>query len=113
MKEQEILEATIEMRNGGKKMLREGEYWTEEDRKILKHEYSNGTAINVIAIMLQRSESAIYQQVERLGLCTRNPFSLREKTGQCGAHSCLCKNCKCDRSLCPRCKVYQTALEDV
>lgn len=113
MNAQEILEATIEMRNGEMKMLRDGEYWSENDREVLRREYANGTSINVIAIMLQRSESAIYQQVERMGLCTRNPYSVRKKGKQSEAHSCLCKNCKCDRALCPRCKVYQAVLEDV
>ena len=111
MNQKEILEATIEMRNGERIMIRDGDYWTEEDREILQREYRSGTGINVIAIMLQRSESAIYQQVERLGLYTRNPFSARKKGIQCGAHQCLCKNCKCDRELCPRCKVYQAVLE--
>lgn len=113
MNPQEILEATIEMRNGERIMLRDGDYWSAEDREILQREYRGGTGINVIAIMLQRSESAIYQQVERLRLCTRNPFSVRKKGGQSEVHSCLCKNCKCDRTLCPRCKVYQAVLEDV
>lgn len=109
----EIKDKTIQMRNGEMKMLRDGEYWSENDREVLRREYANGTSINVIAIMLQRSESAIYQQVERMGLCTRNPFSARKKGKQSEAHSCLCKNCKCDRALCPRCKVYQAVLEDV
>lgn len=113
MNAQEILKTTIEMRKGGMRMLRDGEYWSENDREVLRREYANGTSINVIAIMLQRSESAIYQQVERMGLCTRNPFSVRKKGKQFETRSCLCKNCKCDRALCPRCKDYQAVLEDV
>lgn len=113
MNANEIKNKTIQMRNGEIKMLRDGEYWSEDDREVLRREYGNGTSINEIAIKLQRSESAIYQQVERLGLCTRNPFSARKKGKQSEAHSCLCKNCKCDRALCPRCKVYQAILEDV
>lgn len=85
----EIKDKTIQMRNGEMKMLRDGGYWSENDREVLRREYANGTSINVIALMLQRSESAIYQQVERMGLCTRNPFSVRKKGKQSEAHSCL------------------------
>ena len=109
----DIKDKTIQMRNGEIKMLRDGEYWTESDREILRREYANGTSVNEIAILLQRSEGAIYQQVERLGLCTRNLFSARKRDGQTEVLSCLCKNCKCDRAFCPRCKVYQAVLEDV
>lgn len=113
MNANEIKDKTIQMRNGEIKMLRDGEYWTEPDRELLRQEYRNGTSVNEIAIAPQRSESAIYQQIERLGLCTRNPFSARKKSKQSEAHSCLCKSCKCDRALCRRCKVYQAVLEDV
>lgn len=113
MKQQEILEATIKIRKGETQLLREGDHWSDADREILQREYDNGTSYNEIAIMLQRSEGAIHQQVERMELCTRNPFSKRKKSTNTDAHSCLCKNCKCDRSLCPRCKVYQAMLEDV
>lgn len=113
MNANEIKDKTIQMRNGKIKMLRDGEYWSEDDREVLRREYGNGTSINEIAIMLQRSESAIYQQIERLGLCKRNPFSARKKQGGAADCTCLCRNCKCDRSLCPRCKVYQAVLEDV
>ena len=55
MNAQEIQEKTIEMRNGKIKMLRDGEYWSEDDREVLRCEYGNGTSINEIAIKLQRS----------------------------------------------------------
>lgn len=113
MNAQEIQEHTIQMRKGAVKMLHDGEYWTDDDRALLQREYENGTSINEIALILQRSESAIYQQIERMGLCIRNPFSARRKSVNLNAHTCLCKNCKCDRSLCPRCKIYQAILEDV
>lgn len=113
MNQQEILIETIQIRKGEKLLLREVDYWTDSDREILQREYYKGTSFNEMAIMLQRSEGAIYQQVERMGLCTRNPFSARKKSTDTSAPSCLCKNCKCDRSVCPRCKVYQAVLEDV
>lgn len=113
MNQQELLTETIKIRKGETQLLREGDHWSDADREILQREYYSGTSYNEIAIMLQRSESAIHQQVERLGLCARNPFSTRKKSASSDAHSCLCKNCKCDHSLCPRCKASQVMLEDV
>lgn len=106
-----IEEKTKLMRSGELQMSRDREYWTDDERDTLRREYAKGTSINEIALMLERSESAIYQQIERLSLCIRNPFSARKKTVVDKNRECLCKSCKCDRSECPRCKVYQAVLE--
>ena len=75
MNNEEIRQKTIQMRMGDIRMSRDREYWTEEDKAVLVREYKNGTGINEIAMMLKRSENAIHQKVEQLGLCVRNPFS--------------------------------------
>lgn len=111
MSDDEIIEKTIQMRNGDLRMPREGEIWTDEDKDFLERNYSRGTEFNVIALELGRSESAIYQKVEQLGLCTRNPFSMRKRSGTKKANRCLCEVCTCDRALCPLCKVYKSVLE--
>lgn len=113
MHNEEIRQKTIQMRNGDMRMSRDREYWTDEDKKILDREYKNGTSINEIALILNRSESAVHQKIEQLGLCVRNPFSMRKRSGSKKDYKCLCENCMCDRSLCPRCKVYETILEDM
>ena len=113
MSDEEIRQKTIQMRSGDMRMSRDREYWTEEDKEILEREYKNGTGINEIALILNRSESAVHQKIEQLGLCVRNPFSMRKRSGNKKDYKCLCENCKCDRSLCPRCKVYETILEDM
>ena len=110
MNQQELLAQTIQIRKGEQIPLREGTYWTEEDREILKREYYSGTSYNEIGIILQRSEGAIHQQVELMGLRTKSPASTRNRTGNTGAHKCLCKHCKCDKSECPRCKAYQSMM---
>ncbi len=110
--EQSIEEKTRLMRNGELQLSRDREYWTDDERDVLRREYMKGTSINVIALMLERSESAIYQQIERLGLCVRNPFSSRKKNSVSKRQDCLCMSCKCDRAVCPRCKVYQAVLEE-
>lgn len=113
MYKEAIREQTIRMRSGEIQMSRDREYWTEEDRSTLRKEYESGTSINEIALMLERSESAIYQQIERFNLCVRNPFSLRKKSSTTKEYDCLCKSCKCDKSACPRCRVYQSVLEEM
>ena len=113
MSDENIRQKTILMRNGDMRMSRDREYWTDEEKEILGREYKNGTSINEIALMLNRSESAVHQKIEQQGLCVRNPFSMRKRSGSKKDCKCLCENCKCDRSLCPRCKVYETILEDM
>lgn len=112
MNKDELLVQTIQLRKGEKIPPREGTYWTEEDREILKQEYYSGTSYNEIGIILERSEGAIHQQVETMGLRTKNPASMRNRATTSGAHKCLCKNCKCDRTLCPLFAVCQSAVEE-
>ena len=113
MHNEEIRQKTIQMRNGDMRMSRDREYWTDEDKEVLDREYKNGTSINEIALMLNRSESAVHQKIEQMGLCIRNPFSMRKRSGSKKDCKWVCENCKCERSLCPRCKVYETILEDM
>ena len=65
MNPEEIKQKTMTMRSGMVRMLRDREYWTAEDVETLKNEYYAGTSINEIAIMLDRSESAVYQKIEQ------------------------------------------------
>lgn len=109
--DEEIREKTVQMRNGTLRMPHEGETSTNEDKDFLERSYNCGTEFNKIALKLGRSESAIYQKVEQLGLCTRNPFSMRKRSCVKRADRCLCESCKCDRTSCPLCKVYQSVLE--
>ena len=79
MNPEEIKQKTMTMRSGMVRMLRDREYWTAEDIETLKNEYYAGTSINEIAIMLDRSESAVYQKIEQLGLCIRSAVSSRRR----------------------------------
>lgn len=104
MTKQEIEEGTIQMRMGKRKMLRENERWTEEDRKTLRREYQLGTPINEIALMLERSEGAIYQQIKQQELCVQN-YNSKKKSSK--KKECLCKYCQCDCSLCQKRKACE------
>lgn len=111
MTDLEIKEKTIKMRTGELTMLQDKERWSDADRETLRREYYLGTPINEIAIMLERSESAIHQQIEQQGLCMRNTTPRKKSIAK--ETECLCKYCERDRSLCPRCEVYQKTLEVV
>ena len=108
MTDSEIKEKTIKMRTGELTMLQDKERWSDAGRETLRREYYLGTPINEIAIMLERSESAIHQQIEQLGLCVRNTVPRKKSVGK--EPECLCQHCERDRSLCPRCEVYQKTL---
>lgn len=112
MNPEEIKQKTMTMRSGMVRMLRDREYWTAEDIETLKNEYYAGTSINEIAIMLDRSESAVYQKIEQLGLCIRSAVSSRRRNGTAKEGVCLCESCKCDSSVCPRCSGQKVVLEE-
>lgn len=113
MDSEELKSKTISMRTGEIKMKRDREYWSNEEREKMQFLFENGISVNEIAIMLERTEAAVYQQIERMKLYARNPFATRKRTAVPKEPVCLCDTCSCDRSLCPRCKVYDTILEGV
>lgn len=109
MTSKEIKEQTIAMRTGELKMEREGTYWSNEERSYARQQFYDGIPINEIAIELQRSETAVQQQV--LPLYVRPPENTRKRQNAPRDAVCLCSNCTCDRSLCPLCQVYQQMQE--
>ena len=66
--EKERLESIKQMRLGTSQLDREREYWTLEEREQLIRMYTSLVGITEIAIQLQRRESAIIQQIVKLGL---------------------------------------------
>ena len=113
MNDEELKTKTISMRTGALKMKRDRDYWTEDDRQVLRTRFGAGVSVNEIAIELERSEAAVYQQIEQMQLYKRNPFASRKRQRTAKETVCLCDNCTCDRALCPRCKVYDAVLEGV
>lgn len=99
--ETNITEKTIAMRNGTEKMKRDREYWSEEEREKLRTLFLAGVPINEIAIILERSETAVYQQIQQMHLYVRAPESARKRRSVTGDSKCLCAACTCDRALCP------------
>lgn len=72
---------------------REGLYWSEEDRRQLEADYEDGVGISEIAAKLQRSETAVIQQLQQLHLVKKARRYRNEQTG------CLCGQCpvKCEK----------------
>ena len=64
-------EGVINMRRRTVRLDREGDYWTDEEKQKLVQKFMEGEGITAIALELQRSESAIYQMIEKLDLYNR------------------------------------------
>lgn len=89
-------ESVKNMRNRTVRLDREGDYWTAEEREILVQKFQEGEGITAMALQLQRTESAIIQQIEALDL-----FGRKKKNSSTKLPRCLCSDCKLDPALCP------------
>ena len=103
-------EAVIAMRNREVRLDRDGEYWTEEEKQQLRLLFEAGYGITEIAYNLHRTEAAIYQQIESLDLYNRKANPQRRRSAA-KPRGCLCENCQCDPSFCPRCMKNQEGEE--
>lgn len=100
MREYEIYEGVISMRNRTVRLDREGDYWIEEEKEQLVKLFREGEGITAIAIRLQRTEPAIMQQIEKLDLYRRKESPVRRKSTS-KLPACLCENCQLDPASCP------------
>ncbi len=96
------------MRANAVALERAGDYWTAEERDKLRTMFDDGTGISEMALILQRTEHAVTQQVEKLDLYRRKEYPQRNRNPM-KAQSCLCGTCQLDRTLCPR---YKDCLSD-
>lgn len=108
----EKLQKIIAMRSGELVLNRESQCWTDDERKRLKRYFESGEGITDIAIMLERSETAILQQIEHMKLRERNIATSRRSSKGNVPSECLCKYCERDPALCPRCKDYKKKREN-
>ena len=112
MSSEEIKNKTIAMRNGEMPLLRDGEYWTDDERSRVRMMFAEGTPVNEIALELQRSERAVYMQISNMNLYIIAPEKMQKHKNGPKEPVCLCSVCSCDRSLCPRCEHYHTTQEE-
>ena len=90
-------ESVINMRNRTVRLDREGDYWTAEEKEALVQKFNEGEGITAMALDLQRTESAVIQQIEALDL-----FGRKKKNPPPKQPRCLCSNCILGPTLCPR-----------
>ena len=73
--------------------------------------FNEGVGITEIAVQLQRTEPAVYQQIEKLDLYQRKENPQRRKN-PVQPSDCLCSLCKRPRGMRPLCGVYANRQED-
>ena len=80
------------MRQRTAQLEREGMYWTEDEKEQLKRSIWDGVDITEIALSLQRTEMAVLQQAQLMGLYgkARN-CPPRKQKGKCLCEQCLQK----------------------
>ena len=94
------------MRNGKMKMAKEGCVWTVEDDLLLRDMFADGDDVLEMALMLERKEPAVQQRIDQLELYSKQKRTRTKKKIPADPPGCLCKYCKVDKSLCPRCLHY-------
>lgn len=100
LNEQDYTNTVKNMRKSAMRLERQGDYWSEEDKENLSKIFSEGVGITEMAVVLQRSETAIIQQIEKMNLYGRKLYPARQKN--CTEPSkCLCDTCMADLALCP------------
>ena len=96
------LEETIKsMRNRNRRLDREGDYWSQAEKDRLHNLFDEGIGLSEIAIRLQRTEPAVFQQIEKMDLYQRKSYPQRRRSST-RSESCLCQQCKVERGFCHR-----------
>lgn len=88
------------MRRGICRLKREGEYWTEEEKERLTRLFNENVGITKIAVLLQRTERAVNQQIEKQGLYYGESCVVRRRRSE-KRTKCLCERCQLGRGSCP------------
>lgn len=107
----EYSETVRNMRRGIRRLDREGDYWSEDDKEKLRILFDLGTGITDISIQMQRTEPAIMQQIEKLDLYQRKENPSRRRFG----NKDHCTVCSCegrDHIVCPNCGASLIIQED-
>ena len=96
MLEHDCTESVKNMRNRTVRLDRQGDYWTAEERESLAQKFHEGVGITAMALELQRTESAVIQQIEAMDL-----FGRKKKNSSPKQPRCLCSSCQLDPAFCP------------
>ncbi len=93
-------ELVKKMRQRMQRMENQGDYWSTEDHEELSKCFHEGIGISEMALLFQRTEPAIMQQIEKLDLYNRKEAPSRRKSHP-KEPACLCTACTVDPALCP------------
>ncbi|MCD8354674.1 MAG: hypothetical protein LUC47_10240 [Clostridiales bacterium] len=96
MSENDFRESIKLMRSRTGQLDREGNYWSEDEHRHLEHLFWKGVGISEMAVLLQRTEMAVMQQIDKMGLsCARQKRSNRRDKNVCQCIYCKQRNhCK-------------------
>lgn len=100
MDQEKYREAVRNMRHSPASLERRGECWSEEDKGKLSEMFFDNVGITEMAVILQRSETAIMQQIEKQDLYDRKLYPTRQRNNSVPS-KCLCEVCVADPTLCP------------
>lgn len=100
------------MRRGALRMPREGFSWSQEEKDVLAQLFEDSIGITETAVLLERTEEAIIQQIEKQKLYDRHTTPSRRhraKKDPC----CLCDRCPIiGQDCCPILQASQKSGED-
>ena len=102
----DISKTVIMMRENSGRLEHEGDYWTKEESLRLSDLFFLGKGITEIAILLQRTEPAVMQQIMKQNLyAQRRAKKDKEPSAGSGQHICpykgRCENCPIARGCTP------------
>ena len=100
MDQEKYREAVRNMRHSPASLERRGECWSEDDKRKLSEMFFDNVGITEMAVILQRSETAIMQQIEKQDLYDRKLYPTRQRNSPVPS-KCLCEVCVADPALCP------------
>lgn len=109
MYEENYAEIAKRMRQRTFRLDREGDYWTQEEKGRLEQLFADGVGFTEMAILLQRTEPAVYQQIEKQDLYEREEKPVRRRRED-KEPMCLCRKCPF-KDTCPHNPSYQTGME--
>lgn len=81
-------EQVIALRQGDASAGLRKDYWSDDDREMLKKKYQDGDGITELALIFRRTETAIFTQLYALGMFARSRAPRRKEP------DCLCPKCE-------------------
>lgn len=85
-------DALMALRCGKVHAQHSGDYWTKADREKLHQLFWEGCSISQIAVIMDRTERAIFNQLDKAGLLAQQSKPRGRRVNNSGIQ-CLCPDC--------------------